>query len=235
MYQDVLWAIWRIGSTFLMSIPMVLLGFPIVALGLLFRREFPETAKPFTSFDTDKSWRLVRLPDWKWILPWDHTVDGFAGDTRGWWHHNQKDYGGSYNFLSMWHWGAFRNTCDYWRRFMISVPIDECRIEKLAGTHDEVDTNNHTLLVGNGVFAWNFLRATHKVTGKRWYVLCFVKPWTKAKHDEIGYVIEKGRCLNIWLGWKFKMQHASADFTGDQAYKRWKGFEFLIHPWKYYD
>lgn len=252
-------AAWQILSTFALSIPMVLLGIPIVMFGLLFRVVHKDTGKPFSEHARDEYWYRVTLPDWSWIQPWNNVVDGFAGDVRGWWHVNcvfktfaikeewsalQKQLaklwnrcfdGGGYNYWNMVAWGAFRNTADYWRRFMISVPIDECTIRRLAGTHDEVNTNNHTVLVGNGVFAWNLLVAEHKVTGKRWYQLALVLPWKKAKFDENGWVVEKGRCLNIWLGWKFKMLHAHEDFSGERDYKRWKGFEFIIHPTKYYD
>ncbi len=33
-------------------------------------------------------------------------------------------------------------------------------------------------------------------------------------------------------GWHFKRSHAGERYEGEDAYKRFKGFEFLIHPWK---
>lgn len=228
MTGHILRAAWQFAWTFLLSVPMVLLGLPIVAFGLLFRRATtPE--KPFSQFDTDRTWQRIQLPDWRWIRPWDHVVDGFYGDTRGWWHRHAVFDGGSRRFLNMWWWGAVRNSCDYWRRFMISCPIDECTITLLAGNAPEVNTNNHSRLVGVGL-GWNFLLAQHRETRRRWYQLAVVWPW-RAIDPATG----KGRCLNIWLGWKFKMLHAAEDFSGDRDYKRWKGFEFLIHPAKAFD
>ena len=213
MLKHCLVASWQFLSTFLLSIPMIILGLPIVAFGLLFRRTTTEP-KPFSQYDTDQNWYRVQLPDWKWIKPWDHVVDGFKGDTRGWWHHYATFKGGSDRFINMWLWGATRNTADYWRRFMISCPIDECEIIKLAGNADEVNANGK-------LKGWNFLLAKHKVTGKKWYQFCAVIPWSET------------RCINIWFGWKFKISHATEDFS-NQEYKRWKGFEFIIHPFKAY-
>ena len=202
---------WQFLWTFALSIPMVLLGLPLVALGLLFRREYPETARPFTQYPADVLWTLVRLPGW--LKPWDNAVDGFYGDRRGWWHAHAEFEGGSRRFANMWWWGATRNTADYWRRFMISCPVDECELVKLAGNADEVNANGR-------LSGWNFLLAVHRKTGKRWYQLCVVRPWSET------------RCFNVWLGWKFKLSHAGEHYGGEDAYKRFKGFEFLIHPWK---
>lgn len=211
MIGHVLHASWQFLSTFVLSIPMILVGLPLVAIGLRSRREHPETARPFTQFPADVPWVLVRLPSW--LKPWDNQVDGFYGDRRGWWHRHAQFAGGSRRFLNMWWWGAVRNTCDTWRRFMIACPVDECELVKLAGNADEVNANGR--LAG-----WNFLVAIHRETGRRWYQLCLVRPWSDT------------RCLNVWLGWKFKLAHAGEHYEGDEAYKRFKGFEFLIHPWK---
>lgn len=211
MMRHALQAAWQFISTFALSVPMIIAGLPLVAVGLFFRREYPHTARPFTQYPAEVPWMLVRLPSW--LRPWDHVVDGFYGDTRGWWHRHAAFQGGSRRFLNMWVWGALRNTCDYWRRFMISCPIDECVIMKLAGSADEVNANGR--LAG-----WNFLVAIHRETGQRWYQFCLVWPWSQS------------RCFNVWLGWKFKLAHATERFEAEDAYKRFKGFEFLIHPWK---
>lgn len=234
MVQHVLRAIWQCGSTFVLFIPLAILGLPMIAIGLCFPRATSPEVK-FTQYATEDSWQRIQLPDWKVFRYWDHLVDGFRGDTRGWWHTNAVFKGGSQAFWNMWWWGAIRNPVDNWRRFIIGCPIDECEITKLAGNADEVHTNNHAIVVGNGVFAWNFLVAEHKTLNRRWYQFSFILPWTLVQYDAQGRVLKKGRCLNFWIGWRFKLQHQDEVFTGSEHYKRWKGFEFLIHPWKYYD
>lgn len=213
MINHVIRASFQFIVTFLMSVPMILIGIPIVAFGLLFRRS-TSMSKPFSQYAKEELWYRVQLPDWQWIKPWDHVVDGFKGDTRGWWHTNCIVSGGSDKFINMWWWGAIRNTADYWRRFMISCPVDECEVIKLDGNADEVNANGKRK-------GWNFLVAIHKTTGRRWYQFCAVIPWSE------------NRCVNVWLGWKFKLSHAGEDFIGNE-YKRWKGFEFLINPFKAY-
>jgi hypothetical protein len=226
-------AVLQIGGTFLVSIPLVLLGLVIVPLGLLFRRTLEGTRQPFRQYPGE--WVSVRLPDCWPFRWWDNAVDGFAGDKRGWWHDHQAWTGGAYTFLSMFIWGALRNTVNYWRRFVIACPVDHCVIETLAGNADvDVNANGHTRRAGNGTFAWAFLRAADKESGKAWYAFNLVLPWTKAEIAPDGAVARKGRCLWLRLGWEVKPEHAGMTFD-TLDHRRLKPFEFRVNPLAAYD
>jgi hypothetical protein len=61
MWKHILKAVFRIGGTFLVSIPLVLLGLVIVPLGLRSRRTFENSRQPFEQYPGE--WVLIRLPN----------------------------------------------------------------------------------------------------------------------------------------------------------------------------
>lgn len=233
--SHILRASWNIFRMFLASVFLTIIGIPIVAYALTKRVTYPETSQKFTQYATDEDWVMVRFPEsMKWAKWWDHVIDGFAGDTRGWWHTHAPFKGGAYQYWNMFWWGAIRNGVNYWKRFVVSIPVDEYRIFKIAGTHDEINTNDHSKLVGNGKFGWSFLCAQHKTSSRQRHHFGLILPWTKAKFDDEGNCTKPGRCLSIQLGWKVKISHMKEDFSGEKEYKKWKGYHFVILPAKQY-
>jgi hypothetical protein len=205
---------------------MTLAGFVLVAIGLHWRRTIPDTEQDFT--DYPGRWRLVRLP--ACLLWWDNTIDGMLGDKRGWWDNHMREAGiesGAESVVSMWMWAAVRNACNYWKRFVVSVPIDECSIVKLAGNSEEVNSNGHVALCGGDAMrrAWIFLVATHRATGRRWYSFRAVIPYFPPMDGA------DGRGFVVQVGWAFHQRHMFEDFSGEREYKRWKGFECRINPY----
>jgi hypothetical protein len=186
---------------------MMVLGFFTVAVGLLFKREFPETSKPFTVFHTDKNWMLVRLP--KWLLWWDNTIDGFMGDKRGWYYNKTLKWP---RFVSMWWWGAARNPSNYFQRFVVACDVTKCDIVKLAGKDVVEDDLENT--------GFQFIKATNRETGRRYYHLYWVHRWGTSN---------KG--FNIQIGNKVKLHHATEKYEGDEEYKKYKGYTFEIGPY----
>lgn len=194
-----------------LGIPVKLLGLPLVALGLRFRREYPETEQPFEQHTG--TWVLVRLP--AWLAPWDNRYDGMMGDKRGYWDNWCRINRGrdSAAFWSMWEWAAIRNPANHFSRNMIARDISGCTIDRLAGNADVVTETP-------GRFEWHFLRATPE-RGWPFYRLFFVWPWP----------FKDDHAVMIDIGWKFKLAHEGVPKDAPEK-DRLRGFVFSPSPWK---
>lgn len=204
------WATQSIGAL-LVGIPVKLLGLPLVALGLRFRREFPESEQPFEQYPG--KWTLVRLP--AWLAPWDNRYDGFRGDRRGYWDNwNRINRSrGSDAFWAMWEWGAIRNPANHFSRNLIARDVSGCTLVRLAGNADVVTETP-------GQFEWHFLHAA-PLRGLPFYRLFFVWPWP----------FKPDHAVMLDIGWKFKLAHAG--MAADAAEKdRLRGFVFSPSLWK---
>ena len=191
----------------LVQLPMIILGWPLVAVGLLFRREYPDTKVPFSGA-LWANWMLIRLPSL--LLPWDNIIDGMAGDKRGSWH---RQTGNAYSFWSMWRWAALRNPANYFKRFILTCNVATCTsIEKLAGQDYVRDDFDHT--------GFQFLVATNK-KGRRFYHLYLVRRWGSSD-----------RALVVQLGFKFHLGDEKLVYVGDTYHKAYKGFTFEVNPLK---
>ena len=134
---------------FLIIIPVMILGIIVAPLGLFFSHKDADTAKMFSQYNTNRTWLLERLP--KFLLWWDNSVDGFRGDTRGWWDffcEEQVFFGlmpvlrniakkipfvkktlfpynrlNSNDYISKVWWGVVRNPANYFKRFVITRDV----------------------------------------------------------------------------------------------------------------
>lgn len=206
-------AVWYFKATglFLLGLPVVVLGWPIVALALRFRVEHTETSKPFTEHP-EWNWQLVTLP-WLFKL-WSNEMDGAWGDKRGWWDNEcrTKDGQPCTAFLSMWKWLACRNPANYWSRVITGCDLGPCKITKLAG--DDV------VLELPGFSQWQFLVAT-KPNGTRYHRFFCSLPWFfNAEH-----------CVMIDIGWKIKLAHNGIGMDAPVA-DRIRGSVFTPSFWK---
>ena len=174
-------------SVFLIGIPITLLGFPLVAVALPFRKYDLEKIK-FSQYPELGCWQRVTLP--KWARWWSNEFDGAYGDKRGWWsNYCCENYGKDHtHFYSMWQWLACRNPANYWSRVVSGCDVSQCVITKLAG--DDVVTETA------GVFEWQFLVATNK-NGTRFHRFFFVMPWW----------FRKDKAIMFDIGWKIKLSH----------------------------
>ena len=168
----------------LVGLPIMLLGFLLVAVGLPFRKSYPETIKPFTQFPERGHWMLVDLPSW--LKPWSNPFDGALGDKRGWWANERN--GEQASLLSMWLWMAVRNPANYWNRVITGVDVSRCKIARVYGNADEI-------IEEPGVSNWHVLKATRD-DGATFYRLWIV--WA--------YPFRPDKSLNIDLGWKLKLE-----------------------------
>jgi len=152
----------RSTAVFLASIPMTLLGLPVVAIALPFRISDPNSVVPFTQYPG--SWMFVRLP--AWAQPWDNPVDGLLGDRRGWWNdYCVTNYGKACDaFYSMWQWAAIRNSANYWSRITVGLDASRCTAQLLA--------------FGK---RWQFLCATRD-DGRKFYLLEGLVPYPNSTH-----------------------------------------------------
>lgn len=204
--------IWSLFKAFLLALaglPVTLLGLPLVAIGLRFRVDHPDTARPFTQFADRGSWRLVDLPGW--LKPWTNQFDGALGDKRGWWA-NECD-GEHESYWNMWRWMALRNPANYWSRVITGVDVSRCTIERVKGNAD-------TIIEEPGVSNWQVLKATRD-DGKTFYRLWIV----------YAYPFRPDKSLNIDIGWKLKMEHNGT--PKDAPIKnRVVGSVFNPGPWK---
>lgn len=208
-------ASWFCSSTlvFIIGIPVTLLGFPVVAIALLFRTVHPLTDTPFTdSRNPSGMHRMVTLPAWAWL--WDNRFDGAEGDRRGWWNaYCLRTYGKTArSFYAMWQWLACRNPANYWSRVITGVDVSQCTIRKIAGddTVDELP----------GVRQWQFLVAEHD-NGRHFYRFFCSLPW----------FFRPDRAVMIDIGWKFKLKHSRMSPSAPVA-DRVRGSVFTPSLWK---
>ena len=207
---------WLLKS-FLLAIaqlPMKLLGFPLVALGLLFKQEYPETTKPFSDpqYAAGGDWTLVRLP--KWLLWYDNQYDGFLGDKRGWWDNECRKSGRTCrDFLSMWLWGAVRNPTNYFGRNVIAMDVSKTRVVKLSGNCDLPSEEP-------GKREWVHLCA-YGEDGKEYHR--FFMSWAYDRWPDHGVMID--------IGYKIKLAHNGMPTDAPDKDKL-RSPVFSPSPWK---
>jgi len=189
-------------------IPLMLMGFVIVPIGLLFKVEDESTIKPFSDsrWNTDRNWMLVTLPKILWI--WSNDRDGALGDKRGWWDANCKS-GNARDFFSMYHWMAIRNPVNNMRFVKgISCNASLGKTERLLGqdiVKDKVGFSGFQLLKNTGPTF-------------RYYHLY----WVKENKDD------PTKALIVRMGHKIKISHNDEDWSIQDATKVWKGFTFRV-------
>lgn len=193
----------------LLNIPVTLLGLVLVAIGIPFRRTFPETAAPFTVWGEYGSWELVRLPSLlKW---WDNQYDGLYGDKRGYW---SDQRGGKHDsFLSMWLWAAVRNPANYFSRNVTVVDISRCVVTKVWGDDEVIEEPGYQCA--------QFLCATRD-DGKKFYRM-FISWALPFRQD---------KALLLDIGYKFKLGHNSMSHDAPEK-DRLRSDVFVVSPWKH--
>lgn len=204
--------IWSLMKAFLLALaglPVTLLGLLLVAVGLPFRRSYPETMRPFSQYPERGHWMLVDLP--AWLKPWSNPFDGCLGDKRGWWA-NDRD-GKHTSFWSMWLWMAVRNPANYWSRVITGVDVSRCKIERVYGNAD-------VIVEEPGISNWHVLKATRD-DGKAFYRFWLV--WA--------YPFRPDKSLNIDIGWKLKLEHNGTPKDAPLK-ERVVGSVFNPGPWK---
>lgn len=199
----------------LLEFPIQLFGLIINAIAIPFRKEFPETTKPFSDprfAHNQGNWMFVDLP--KMVKWFGNPYDGLWGDKRGWWDNNCRE---KYNkpcdsFVGMYVWSAIRNPANYFNRKVIGCDVSNADIVKLAGNADVVDEKNP---------GWHTLLATDKTTKKDYiYFGCFLP-----------YFFKKERGLFIRLGWKIKLSHIGT-LPDAREQDRFKGNTIRFNIWK---
>jgi hypothetical protein len=214
MIKDALTLFAKSTGLFLLEIPVTLFGLIAVAVGIPFRRTFPETTKQFKDprYAANGSWRLVRMP--KWLLWYDNINDGLTGDKRGWYDNYCKERFGKpgESFIGMYWWAAIRNPNNYFNRYVTGVDVSRCTFEKLAGNTDDWDEDKDCYI---------FIKATDKYNGKKYYQFAFTKKWWFNKNKAI-----IGR-----FGWKIELHHQNISEDAPET-ERFKGNVYRITPWK---
>lgn len=155
----------------LIQLPVILLGLPLVAIGITFRRVVRNSEGRI----------ITRLP--KWLLPWDNSVDGLLGDKRGYY----ERYTEGWNpYFAMWWWAAIRNPANYFKRFILTCDVSRCCITKLAGQDYVRDDFNST--------GWQLLQA-ERDDGRKYYHYYLVRRWGQSDRAlviELGFKFRLG-------------------------------------------
>jgi hypothetical protein len=206
---------WIIKSFFLalFGLLLTIIGLFVIPIGILFKREYPETKKEFTQYKGN-DWMLVRLP--KWLLPWDNMFDGMLGDKRGWWDNRCREKGRTcQSFLSMWLWTAIRNPTNYWSRVVTGVDVSKINIRTVK--------SNCTFPSENpGKREWVYLMAEDE-DGDPLSVRRFFMSWA--------YPFDENHGIMIDIGWKIKPDHNNVSIDAPESQKI-KGSVFTMSPWK---
>lgn len=196
---------------FLAGLPVTIIGYPLVAVGLLFRIAPDNANVRFTQYPELGYWCPINLP--KILRPWDNLFDGFAGDRRGWWaNYCKENYGKPYYaWQSMFMWYV-RNPANYWSRVMTGIDVSKCTITKVFGSDD----------------------ISEKPGKREWQLLI-------AKHDNglvyprffcsLAYPWRPDRAVMIDFGWKIKLKHSRMSPDADIK-DRIRGSVFTPSPWK---
>lgn len=195
---------------FLAGLPVTILGYPLVAIGLLFAQS-SGLMFAFTQYPLHGYWRYTDLP--AILQPWRNTFDGFRGDKRGWWaNYCWENYGlpvTAWRSMFMWY---CRNPANYWSRVMTGIDASRCTITKLAGNDDIAEAP--------GLRQWQLLIAQHDngLTYPRFFC-SLAYPWWPDK------------AVMIDIGWKIKLKHSRMSPDADIK-DRIRGSVFTPSPWK---
>lgn len=158
-------------ALFIIRLALILLGLPIVALAIPFRR---------LGSSASDGRAIANLPRWAWL--WGNDFDGLLGDKRGWWADNTPFGVAVDSFLAMWWWAAVRNPVNN-LRFVpgVSCPIGEC-----STTY----RGNYIVEDKPGLGGFQFVIARRRSSA--WYGLYWVHEWstTRAFVIRLGYKIK---------------------------------------------
>ena len=161
----------------ILRVALILLGLPIVALAIPFRR---------ASVSASDGREIVNLPRWAWL--WGNDFDGLLGDKRGWWADNTPFGVAVDSFLAMWWWAAVRNPVNNLRLVPgISCPVTDCLIEYRG---------DYTVEDKPGQGGFQFVIAHRR--SSTWYGLYWVHEWsaTRAFVVRLGYKIKPSHALS---------------------------------------
>lgn len=205
-----IWALVNSIVTFIVVIPLILLGLVVVPIALLFPNDSQKVDTFKTALDTGSVWWLRTLP--KWANLWDNPYDGFLGDDSFRWADRDMPFGWkNTGYLAQCWWGAVRNPLHNFKSFKITCDIRRCVYEKLAGQDFVRDRPDST--------GFQFLTCVRD-DGKRFFRIYWVYQWPGTQRAAI-----------VELGHEFRRDHWQQDY-GDRGFKNLKGFAFLIHPCK---
>jgi len=145
----------------------------------------------------------------KFVRCWSNYEDGDLGETSG--KQSARCSGNERSFWNRYKWNAFRNPFNMGKRTIdfFRCMIDECNIEYWG---DEVVSDKDTALSG-----WQFVKATHRVTGKVYYGYYSVKalPDLKVRVCRLGFKVKPSHANETQdaddkdKAFTFKYQHAS--------------------------
>jgi hypothetical protein len=185
LYSIPLWAL-----LVLLRVVLIVVGFIVVPIALLYRKHIPGTVLHITRGGKQYIWELVQLPKWAWL--WDNESDGSLGDKGASW--AQKTKGKHYSFYNQLWWLTVRNPCNNFSRKILSFNVNFQEVKWLGKyrVDDIYRLNNGTN------FSW-FWRFPMLYSG-----LYSVIPYGK-------------RCIRIRLGYKIRPEHSFTDEVGGFA------------------
>lgn len=206
------WAIVQNTLTFLVVVPLIILGLVVVPVALLSPDDSQKQATLVTK--EGESWWLRTIRPWAtW---WDNPYDGFLGDSALRWALRDIPFGWkNVDYLAQVWWGAFRNPLHRLKSFVITCDIRRCTFTHLLGQDFVRDRADST--------GFQFLMATRD-DGVRFFRIYWVWKWPKAFWG-------KDHAAIIEIGHEFRRDHWYQDYSG-KDFKNLKGFAFLIHPCK---
>lgn len=242
----VLLSIVQIVLFFLIQVVGILLGYPLVAIGLMFTTINESTRKAFTDYNTNRFWVQESMPSI--LYWWDNLEDSCRGDHRGWWDLNSF-FSNSELWINKWWWLVVRNPFNNFKRYILGCDVRLYNMVTLYGksyVRDDFDSTGFQFVVAfpkNFTFYVPLKEFLKQIWFPRFHIYWVVR-YPRIRFLEMLFIrfpeqleflakfstAVHNRALVVELGNKVREEH---NFAAEKdEYDYFKGYTFEINPFK---
>ena len=175
MFKSILWLILVVPFLFVFKLVLVILGLPMVAIGLI-KPEVIENPEPYDGRTTDMPWQMVELRP-KWINNlWGSDKYGAQGN---WFWNDDQD---TTKFWPRFNWLALRNPVSNLQNVFPMYKLENVRGSETEYIGDRIIYDNAH--IPGWQYAWY---------GKYGGFRCVFNVLSKSVHIRLGYKLEPSR------------------------------------------